>query len=386
MSWTRRDFLQWGACLAGSCLAGGALAAPVYRGKENPTRTIEGLPRQQEVLYTPAQYGRGVGPNVQCVLCPKYCIIPEGKAGWCRVRVNRERKLQSTVYAQPCSIALHPMEQGPIFHAYPGARCLAIAAAGCNLRCKYCQNWQMSQFGAEDTLNYYLEPAEAVQLAIRNNCQVLAFTYTEPVVYAEYVMDVALEGKQYGLKSVLITAGFVDPEPMRDLCEVFDVVRVDLKGFREDFYEKVAKGRLQPVLDAIEVVHSTDAWLEIVDPIVPRFNDKSEEIRDMAQWILDHLGDGVPVHFLRFFPAYKMRNFPRTPDSTLERVRDAALETGLKFVYLGNMPGHEGENTFCPRCNRMLIHRIGYLQVEESHIKDGACAFCGEPIPGRWDI
>ena len=385
----RRQFLQaLSTCaLATACPLQKAYSAggtTIYRGKKDPSSKIGDLPYKHEVTLTEARYYRPTGKSVQCTLCPKFCVIPEGEAGFCRVRVNKGRKLYTQVYGQPCSVAFHPMEQGPIFHAYPGARCLALATAGCNLRCKYCQNWQMSQFSAEETDNYDLPPDKVIDMAHEYKCETVVFAYTEPIVYYEYAIDTAKAARAAGLKTVLVTAGYADIQPLRDFCRYMDVIRIDLKGFREEFYRDVVEGALQPVLNAIKTVHKEGPWLEIVDPLVPGFNDDADEIRDMSKWLLDNVGADVPVHFLRFFPAYKMRNHPPTPEKVLNRARNIAMETGLKYVYLGNLPGSDGENTFCPNCGKRLVKRTGYLGITENNIVKNKCRFCGCPIPGIW--
>ena len=380
----RREFCRCILLAAGTCCESLIWAAPVYRGKDDPTRAIRNLPFKSDVDTIEAQYYRAIGNRVQCILCPEYCMLGEGETGRCRVRVNKGRKLYSTVYGQPCSLALHPMEQGPVFHAYPGIRCLAIATAGCNLHCKYCQNWQMSQFGAHETRNYDLSPQAVAQMAVENSCDAVVCTYTEPVVYAEYAMDVATEARRLGLKSVMVTAGYIDPEPMKDMGECFDVVRFDLKGFREDFYENIVGGRLEPILMALEAASHTRAWVEIVTLLVPNFNDSVDEIGMMSKWIVEHLSPDVPLHLLRFFPAYKMRNFPPTPEQTLKLAHKTARDTGLKFVYIGNWPGNHAEHTYCHNCKRRIIQRVSYLAVVENNIIAGKCKFCGTAIPGRW--
>jgi len=389
----RRQFLQWTASAVGVCVGANMVLAPdllsasgatIYRKKDDPTKNITSLPRKREVTLVEGKYYRPTGPHIQCTLCPLFCVIPDGEAGICRVRINRGRKLYTMVYGQPCTVAFHPMEQGPIFHAFPGSQCLGIGTAGCNLRCKYCQNWQMSQFTSEETDNYDLPPDSVVDLAQEKKCEIVVFAYTEPVVFYEYALDTAKAAKARGLKTVLVTAGYVDIQPLKDLCEYIDVIRIDLKSFREEFYRDVIGGTLQPVLKAIKAVHEEGTWLEIVDPLVPGFNDDPEEIRDMSKWMVDNLGPDVPLHFLKFFPAYKMRNFPPTPTETLSECRQIAMDTGLHYVYVGNVPGHAGGHTFCPSCGKRIIARIGYLGITENHVVDDKCRFCGCHIPGLW--
>jgi len=389
----RRQFLQRTLFATGVCVGANLVFAPdllsapvqtIYRKKTDPSRKISSLPRKSEVTYTEGKYYRPTGPHIQCTLCPIFCVIPDGEAGVCRVRVNRGRKLYTMVYGQPSSVAFHPLEQGPIFHAFPGSQCLGIATAGCNLRCKYCQNWQMSQFSAEETDNYDLPPESVVRLAHEKRCKAIIFAYTDPVVFYEYALDTAKAARAEGLKTVLVTAGYVDVQPLRDLCEYMDVIRIDLKSFSEKFYKDVVGGTLQPVLKAIKTVHDYGTWLEIVDPIVTGFNDDPEEIREMCEWMMENVGPDVPLHFLKFFPAYKMRNLPPTPEEVLSRCRQIAMDVGINYVYVGNLPGHVGENTFCPKCKKRIIARVGYLGITENHIIDDKCRFCGHPIPGLW--
>jgi pyruvate formate lyase activating enzyme len=249
----------------------------------------------------------------------------------------------------------------------------------------------MSQFSAEQTDNYDLPPEAVVKLAQERRCEAIIFAYTEPIIFYEYALDTAKAARAAGLKSVLVTAGYVDTQPLKDLCEHMDVIRIDLKSFSEKFYKDVVGGEhtgavplLQPVLEAIKTVHEQGTWLEVVDPIVTGFNDSPEEIREMCEWMMENLGPDVPLHFLKFFPAYKMRNFPPTPEKVLSRCREIAMDVGLNYVYVGNLPGHKGENTFCPNCEKRLIARVGYLGISQNNILNNRCKFCGHPIPGLW--
>ena len=388
----RRQFLWKTLSTAGMCMGANSLlpfsamaaGRTVYRKKTDPTQKIESIPRKYEVTITEAKYYRPTGPHIQCTLCPLFCVIPDGEAGVCRVRFNKDRKLYTMVYGQPCAIAFHPMEQGPIYHAFPGSKCVGIGTAGCNLRCQFCQNWQMSQFTAEETDNYDLPPEQVVKLAHEKRCKIIIFSYTEPTVFYEYALDTAKAARAKGLKTALVTAGYMDIEPLKEICKHVDVIRIDLKSFREKFYEDVVSGTLQPILKAIKTVHEQGTWLEVVDPLVPGFNDGKEEVRDMARWMVDNLGPDVPLHFLKFFPAFKMRNFPLTSEKVLAESRQIAMDEGLNYVYVGNVPGNQGGHTFCPKCKKRLIARVGFLGITENHVVDGKCRFCGWPIPGLW--
>ncbi|MFC1713075.1 AmmeMemoRadiSam system radical SAM enzyme [Candidatus Poribacteria bacterium] len=390
----RRQFLQRTVSAVGACAGANLLFAPnaisarrntIYRKKTDPSRKIDSIPRKYEVTLTEGKYYRPTGPHVQCTLCPIFCVIPDGEAGVCRVRINKDRKLYTMVYGQPSNVAFHPMEQAPIFHAFPGSQCLGLSTAGCNLSCKYCQNWQVSQFSAEETSNYDMPPDRVVRLAHEEKCKAIIFSYTEPIIFYEYAADTAKAARAKGFKTVLVTAGYVDVQPLKELCEYMDVIRIDLKSFREKFYKDVVGGTLQPVLKAIKAVHEQGTWLEIVDPIIPGFNDEPEEIRDMAKWMVDNLGPDVPLHFLKFFPAYKMRNFPPTSEETIAQCRQIAIDTGLNYVYVGNMAGHAGEHTYCPGCEKRIIARVGYMGISENHIVDNKCRFCDLTIPGLWE-
>ena len=321
---------------------------------------------------------------VQCRLCPRNCIISEGGRGFCTVRVNKGGKLYTLVYSQPCAVHKDPIEKKPFFHVLPGARTLSIATAGCNLRCNFCQNWFIAQRPPEKVKSIHLPPQKLVDKAVEEGCKVIAYTYTEPVVFYEYMKETARIAKERGLRNVAHTAGYINPEPLRKICRYMDAINVDLKAFHQGFYDTLCwGGKLEDVLRTLRIIKEEKVWLEITCLIIPTFNDSPQEIREMCRWIKENLGDDVPVHFSRFFPMFKLVKLSPTPVSTLEKARKIAQEVGLKFVYIGNVPGHPAENTYCPRCGKILIRRMGYV-VLENHIKDGKCEYCGEKIPGVW--
>jgi pyruvate formate lyase activating enzyme len=321
--------------------------------------------------------------HVKCELCPHGCVISEGHRGQCRVRENRNGKLYTLVYGNPCAAHIDPIEKKPLFHFYPTTRALSIATAGCNLTCLYCQNWTISQAHPEDVEVTDWPPEQVAELAVANRCPVIAYTYSEPTVFYEYMVDTAAVGRQSGIKSAVISAGYISPEPLRALCQVVDAVKIDLKGFNEDFYRQVCGAELEGVLGAIETIHNQGVHLEIVNLVVPTLNDKTDELRALADWVVQTVGPDVPLHFSRFHPQYKLTNLPATPLEKLNEARDAALAAGCRFVYLGNVPGHPGSNTYCPRCGELLIGRLGFW-VQEYHLTEGACGYCGEPIAGEW--
>ncbi|MCD6289451.1 MAG: AmmeMemoRadiSam system radical SAM enzyme [Anaerolineae bacterium] len=323
------------------------------------------------------------GPYVQCNLCPHRCVIADGERGRCRVRENRGGRLYSLVYGNPCAVHVDPIEKKPFFHFLPGAAALSLATAGCNLRCLYCQNWTISQVPPEKTSNISLPPEVVADYAQHAGAQVIAYTYSEPTVFYEYMMDTATLTRKANLRNVVVTAGFINQEPLRALCDVVDAIKIDLKGYSETFYRDVCSGKLEPVLEAIKTIYDSGTHLEIVNLVVPTLNDDLEQLRDLARWLVREVSPDVPLHFSRFYPQYKLTNLPPTPVETLTTARNIAMEEGVKFVYVGNVPGHPGNNTYCPRCGRPIIVRQGFA-VLEYHIKDGACAYCGEPIPGVW--
>lgn len=288
-----------------------------------------------------------------------------------------------SAYANPCIISVDPIEKLPLHHFLPGVKTLSLATAGCNLRCLYCQNWQQSQARPEQLHNFSLPPDEAAQKAKEHGIPVLAYTYTEPVVFWEYVMDTSEKAKVLGLKNVVATALFMNREPIRQWCKVTDAFAVALKGFDDEFYRKVIGCPLKPVLDAIVTVKEQGVWLEVVVLIVPTLNDDMKKIQEMCLWIRRNLGTQVPVHFGRFVPEYKLRDLPRTPVPTLEQCRKIALDVGLQFVYLFNVSPHEGNHTYCPKCQTVVIRRLGF-KVTANDIKQGVCPRCKTRLPGIW--
>jgi len=337
-----------------------------------------------KLSHVEARYYRKLPDReIICDLCPRKCRLGDKERGYCGVRENIGGTYYTLVYGRPCSVNLDPIEKKPFFHFLPGTTTLSVATAGCNLNCKFCQNWEISQFRPEQVENFDLPPEQVAVQAEKNRCSAVAYTYTEPIIFFEYMYDSALEVRKKKIRNLVVTAGYVNQDPLNDLLEVVDAVKVDLKAFSEDFYKEYVRGELKPVLETIKTVAKSRAWLEIVYLVIPTLNDKPEEIRQTARWVKNEVGDHVPVHFSRFQPMYLLKNLPPTPVSTLELAREIALEEGLKFVYVGNVPGHEGENTFCPACGRKIIGRFGY-RIENMDIVEGKCRYCGHPVPGVW--
>ncbi len=320
---------------------------------------------------------------VKCLLCKKECELVEGQRGDCLSRMNIGGKLQTLVYGKPCAVHIDPIEKKPLFHYLPGSGSFSIATAGCNLHCRNCQNWEISQREPEATRNMDLPPQEIVDAAIKYNCRTIAYTYSEPTTFFEYMADTARLAHKKDILNVWVTAGFINPEPLDELCTFIDAATIDLKGMTEEFYRDVCFAELAPVLNTLKTTHKRGMWVEMSNLVVPTLNDKEEDIAKLVDWVYENLGPEVPLHFLRFWPMFQLRNLPPTPVETLTMAREIALSKGIHYVYIGNVPGHEGNNTYCPVDKKLLINRVGY-SILEYNIEDGRCKFCGHKIPGRW--
>jgi pyruvate formate lyase activating enzyme len=321
--------------------------------------------------------------KVKCQLCPRGCEVKPAERGDCGVRENRKGSYYSLVYGNPCAVHVDPVEKKPFFHVLPGTSSYSIATAGCNLHCIFCQNWEISQVKPEETYNYDLPPDQVVARARQNNCPSIAYTYVEPIIFYEYMLDTAQLAKKAGILNTCHSAGYISPEPLAKLAEVLDAAVIDLKAFDEKFYREMVDGELEPVLNTLKTLRRRGVHVEIVNLIIPQKNDQPETIKNMCQWIKAELGPLTPLHFSRFFPLHKMKNHYPTPVSTMEEARKIALQAGLKYVYLGNLPGNPAESTHCHHCGKPVISRRGY-SVGEVNLKDGKCRSCGTKIPGIW--
>ncbi|MFA5205437.1 MAG: AmmeMemoRadiSam system radical SAM enzyme [Lentisphaeria bacterium] len=321
-----------------------------------------------------------------CRLCPRRCNLADGERGVCGVRINRGGKLMTLDYGNPVALHVDPIEKKPFFHVWPGAAAYSIGLPGCNMRCKFCQNWEISQSIPEEApAPETVLPAAIPGRAMAAGCPFVVFTYTEPAIFFEYMRDTARAARAAGLRTGMHTCGYINPEPLQELLPLLDAVNVDLKGFTRDFYRKYgALAELDPVLNTLRQIHAAGVWLEITTLVIPGANDDPEDLRRMCRWIRDNLGADTPLHFTRFMPAFRLRNLPPTPVRRLELARRIALECGLRFVYIGNVPGHPAEHTYCPGCGRVVIRRVGYVVQETALRADGHCAACGRVIPGLW--
>ncbi|MBN2071328.1 MAG: AmmeMemoRadiSam system radical SAM enzyme [Candidatus Krumholzibacteriota bacterium] len=362
---TRRSFLSGGASLA----VAGIVPGYLYATDEGP---------REACFYE--KLGNG---KVSCTLCPHNCRISPGKKGICRARKNIGGTLFSIVYSRPCSLHIDPIEKKPFFHFLPGTRALSISTAGCNMRCKFCQNWQISQSDPEDISLDAVSPETIVSKAVGLGAESIAYTYGEPVVFYEYMSDIATLARKRGVRSVVVTNGYYSSPAIQSLCEKVDAIKIDLKSFSDAYYRDICGGSLKPVLDALVAVKGSGVWLEIVYLMVPGLNDDPSMLKNMSRWLVDNLGADVPLHYSRFQPAYRLSNIPPTTAESLERAWSISRDAGIRFVYIGNLPGHAAENTYCPDCGEKIISRKGYT-VGKIDIVNGKCLYCGNTVPGSW--
>lgn len=329
------------------------------------------------------QYKKMSQGRVVCGICPHRCLLSPGDRSVCRSKANIDGTLYSLAYGNPCAVHVDPVEKKPLYHFLPGSRAYSLAVAGCNFRCLNCQNWEISQFKPDQVQHVELPPDRAVTEARQANCQAVAYTYSEPITFIEYMLDISARARSAGLKNLWISNGYINPGPLHALCQVLDGANVNLKAFSDDIYRRLNGGRLEPVLATLKTLHRKGVHLEITNLVVPGFTDDPEMVKRMCHWILSQIGPDAPLHFLRFFPRYKLDRLAPTPVSILARFRELAMAEGIRYVYLGNVPGHEGNHTVCHQCGKLLIERRGY-HLPQYHLKGERCGFCDAVIPGVW--
>jgi pyruvate formate lyase activating enzyme len=322
-------------------------------------------------------------PVVKCLLCARGCILKKGERGKCRARMNVDGELRSLVYGRPVAIHVDPIEKKPFYHFLPGSEAFSFATSGCPLRCKFCQNWEISQSSPEDFDTRFIPPEEMVDTAASRRSPVIAFTYNEPTVFMEYLADTAGIAKKRKLRCVMVSCGFMNSEPLSEMCRLLDAIKIDLKGYSPEFYRNVCGAELSPVLNAIRQIAKSQVHLEIVNLVVPTLNDSEKMMNGLIEWILGEIGPDVPIHFTRFHPDYQILNLTETPVATLERFRNTAMSRGIHYPYVGNVPDHPGNHTYCPQCGKIVIKRNSFF-VLELNIDHGKCRFCGRPISGIW--
>ena len=332
------------------------------------------------MLYSPLEEGK-----VRCYLCNHHCIISPSKRGICGVRENQEGKLYTLVFGRAISLNVDPIEKKPIFHLYPGSTSFSIATVGCNFRCLQCQNHEISQMPADQGRidGSTVAPSKIVSLAKEHRCQSISYTYTEPTIYFEYAYETAALASKDGIKNIFVTNGYMTEEALKTIQPYLDAANVDLKSFQEKFYKEICGSRLKPVLENLKLMREMGIWVEITTLVIPTLNDSDKEFEEIAQFIVS-LGPEVPWHISAFYPTYKMLNLPRTPASLLQRAREIGIKAGLRYVYCGNIPGEEGEDTFCPQCGRKVIERVGFRVIKNDVVK-GECLHCHTKIDGIWE-
>jgi len=381
---TRRDFIKYGLIGLAGITASGYFLKKIF---QTPAKNIfKG--RAPEKLWKwskEAYHYTKLGKNVQCNVCPNKCILEENDRSICRNKVNKNKKLYTIAYGNPCSVHVDPIEKKPLFHFLPQSLAFSIATAGCNFRCLNCQNWTISQMQPEQTTNHDLMPKQIVENAIKNKCSSIAYTYSEPTAFYEYMYDTSKIASSNQIKNLWITNGYMNEEPLRDLCNYLDAANVDLKSFKEEIYNELNSGSLNPVLNTLKTLKQEKKWFEITNLVIPSWTDDFGMIKEMCQWLHKNGFDDYPLHFSRFSPQYKLMHLPPTSVSTLNKAREIAIDQGIKFVYIGNVPGSKAKNTYCPKCSKIVIRRKGYT-ITENNLTNGSCKFCGEKIPGVWEL
>jgi pyruvate formate lyase activating enzyme len=339
--------------------------------------------QETDQLHEASWWEAEPGGRVHCYLCPRHCHIHAGQSGFCFIRVNRGGKLYSLGYGSPAALQIDPIEKKPLSHFLPGSRVFSMGTAGCNMGCFFCQNWDISKSRQDQVRSQRVAPEDVPLLAIEHGCESIAFTYNEPTIWGEYVIDICKAAKDHGLKTVMVSNGYITREAFHDIYDHIDAANIDLKAFTENFYGKITLTHLQPVLDTLQwLKNETSVWFELTNLLIPTLNDGAEEIGKLSEWVMEHLGPDMPMHFTAFHPDFKLRDKPATPPETLHQARKIALDAGLHYVYEGNIFS-EGANTGCPSCGQLLIRR-SWHNVLENHLKNGACPSCGVVIPGVW--
>jgi pyruvate formate lyase activating enzyme len=353
------------------------------------------MPTEKEPFdsVVPTQYWHPLADGrVQCDVCPRYCKLHEGQRGLCFVRANQDNRIVLTTYGRSSGYCVDPIEKKPLNHFLPGTPILSFGTAGCNLACKFCQNWDISKSREMDTLADAATPETIARAAHQLNCRSVAYTYNDPVIFMEYAIDVAKACREYDIKSVAVSAGYMCDEPRREFYRYMDAANIDLKAFTEEFYWKITGGHLQPVLDTLKYLkHETSVWFEITTLLIPGHNDSDKELNEMTRWVVENLGPEVPMHFSAFHPDWKMRDDPPTPPATLTRARNIAMKNGVRYAYTGNVHDEEGGSTYCHACGEKLIGRDWYDITAWNLDAHGRCRSCGtdcagvfEEKPGTW--
>lgn len=333
----------------------------------------------------PALYWEPVENGVRCKLCPHECFLKEGKTGICKTRVNIENSLCTTAYGNLCSLSIDPIEKKPLFHFLPSSQTLSLAIEGCTFRCVNCQNYTISQTQPENNSKFHFLPEKIIEMAMKNNCASISYTYSEPVVFYEYMLETAKLAKQNGIKNVMVSNGYINPEPLFELCNYLDAANIDLKSFDNNVYKKLAGGSLEPIKNTLKILLEKGVWIEITNLVIPKWTDDKNSIKEMSEWLVANNFSNTPLHFSRFYPNYKLMDVSPTSYETLVEAQKITLSSGMKYVYLGNTRNENGENTVCHKCGEVLISREGF-SIKKNKIRAGKCCNCGEEISGTWDF
>ncbi len=377
---SKREFLRLCCVGAGGCfLAAHGLDRWIAAGENPPVPTGDEPGKwSTEALFT-FDAGGGIG----CLKCPHGCVLSPGQTGICRNRINYQGKMYSIAYGNPCAVHLDPIEKKPLFHFLPSTTAFSIAAAGCNLRCLNCQNWQISQVSPRETDNVDLMPARVVEQALAAGAASIAYTYSEPTSFYEYAYDTAVLARKKKIRNVWKSNGYINEAPLRKLCRVIDAANIDLKSFDDRVYRELNGASLAPVLQTLKIFHEEGVWLEITNLVIPTWTDDLTMIGKMCDWLVANGLRDCPLHFSRFMPLYRLNQLPLTPVATLEKAREIAIGAGMRYVYIGNVPAHKAESTYCPSCGTVVLERRGFMIVKNA-LRGGACSSCGMKIPGVW--
>ncbi len=385
MDLTRRDLIKAGIACSLAASPSDAFAQWFSSsGKNEKEITQNDAPEKLWKWSKEVYYKVNLGRNVQCLTCPNQCILEPDARSRCQSHVNKDGKLYTLVYGNPCSTHVDPIEKKPLYHFLPSSGVLSIATTGCSFNCLNCQNWEISQVRPEDVSFMDMFPDAVVKTARENGCSGIAYTYSEPTTFYEYMLDTSRLARKANIKNIWVSNGYINEPPLLELCKTLDGANIDIKSFSEDIYSRLNGGRLKPVLRTLMLLKEKGVWFEITSLVVPTYSDNMEMIKRMCGWILENLGPDYPLHFSRFYPRYKLTHLPPTPVSFLEKARKAAMEMGIHYAYAGNIPQADSNHTYCPSCKKKIIERLGYI-ITENKIKDGKCSFCRQPIAGVWE-
>lgn len=379
---SKRDFMRCCCLGLGGCLLGLEPFGSFFLQDEARAASLFG-PEGPGKWSTEALFCEAVAGGVKCLKCPHGCVLAPDELGICRSRVNHRGTVYAIAYGNPCAVHIDPIEKKPLNHFLPASRAFSIAAAGCNLRCLNCQNWEISQKTPLETKNADLMPERVVEACLAAGCESIAYTYSEPTTFYEYAYDTASLARGRKIRNVWKSNGFINEGPLRRLCKVLDAANIDLKSFDAGVYEKLNSAKLEPVLKTLKVFKEEGVWLEITNLVIPTWTDNLDMIRRMCDWLCASGLEDCPLHFSRFTPLYKLNQLPSTPISTLDKALEIAKKAGVRYPYIGNVPGHRAENTYCHRCGQLVIERRGYV-ITARQLKDGHCAACQAKIPGVW--